>query len=194
MKYTDSEIVSALKGRASERERMFRYLYLEWSQKDKIMAFLQSKGLDRVESDDVFKDGLIALDQAVQKDRYDPERRPVQAYLFGICRYLWIERLKKKKEESLELKDIDSRDAGFIVQLFDQERAELIDRLLSSLTERCRRILKLWSLNYSMKEIARNMNYASETVARKSKHQCLKALDKYLESNMDLKNRLKKWL
>ena len=194
MKYSDKEILQHLKGSRRQRHEIFKYLYLSWPPRRKIASYLRKKGLNPTESEDVYKDALVALDQAVQMGRYNEEKSPVAAYVFGICRYLWIKRLKKSKERlKIEETGIDTREQAFINQIFDDELRNNLEEVLSQLTPRCRHILRLWSRAYSMKEISKQMEYANENVARKSKHQCLKALENLIMNNPGIKKRLNPW-
>jgi DNA-directed RNA polymerase specialized sigma24 family protein len=78
-----------------------------------------------------------------------------------------------------------------IVTLIDEERNQLLDQTLTMLGEKCKKILELWKLSYSMDEISQILGLPSESMARKLKFQCMQNLIKLVNENEDLKSNLK---
>ena len=77
--------------------------------------------------------------------------------------------------------------------LLEKEQEEELDSLLNALGDTCKKVLRLWQLSYSMKEIASELGYKSEGVARKKKRLCMKKLLEILDENPEIKNFLKKY-
>jgi DNA-directed RNA polymerase specialized sigma24 family protein len=70
-------------------------------------------------------------------------------------------------------------------------RKEVVVRLLNHIGETCRRVLTLaFYHNYSMDSIASELNFKSESVARKKKHLCLKKLKELAEKHRILRDSL----
>ena len=65
--------------------------------------------------------------------------------------------------------------------MVEKEQEDTLSRLLESLGDKCKRVLELWQLSYSMKEIAVEMAYKSDGVARKKKRLCMKKLLEILD-------------
>jgi len=77
---------------------------------------------------------------------------------------------------------VESHQIGVKIQL---------EKLLKTLEPKCREVLRLWSLNYKMREIALRMSYSSEQMAKKKKYLCLKRLKEILDRMPALKRELK---
>jgi len=74
----------------------------------------------------------------------------------------------------------------------DNELKENISKALDLLGIKCKKVLELWKLNYSMKEIAEKLDIKSEGMARKTKFQCYHKLLKLIEDNPELRKNLRK--
>ena len=193
MSYTDEEIRNALLSDETTRNEVFRYLYYHWPCRPKVFSFLRKRGVDQDECQDIYKDGLVALDQAILTERYTSKKGDMQGYFFGICRFIWMKRLNKDKKLEFNDELVEIGDEKFISTLYNQELSTILNKLLSGMKQRCRDVIKLWSLGFKMKEIAQQMGYANEVVARKSKHQCLKTLTAKVKNNEYLLKELKNW-
>ena len=71
--------------------------------------------------------------------------------------------------------------------MYDQERQTVFQQMLSSLGDKCKRMLTLYQLSYSMKEIAAEMGYASDQVAMNQCSECRKKLKALIENSHELK-------
>ncbi|MCB0641178.1 MAG: hypothetical protein KDC44_06040, partial [Phaeodactylibacter sp.] len=65
-----------------------------------------------------------------------------------------------------------------------------VDGVFDLLPEACRQVLKMWTLGYSMREIAANAGYKSDGVVRKKKRLCLVKLMQALQDQPDLLQQL----
>jgi DNA-directed RNA polymerase specialized sigma subunit len=65
----------------------------------------------------------------------------------------------------------------------EDEQKAVLARVLKQLGDRCKKILELWKLSYSMQEIADRMGLSSAAMATKSKYKCHKRLLEYLEAH-----------
>ena len=70
--------------------------------------------------------------------------------------------------------------------MYDRERQNIMERALSSLGEKCKKLLTLYQLSYSMKEIAAEMGYGSDQVAMNQCSECRKKLKQLIENNNEL--------
>ena len=52
---------------------------------------------------------------------------------------------------------------------------------MTGLGAACQKVLQMWQLSYSMKEIAEELGYKNDAVARKKKRLCMKKLLEILE-------------
>lgn len=164
-------------------EQVMNYLYLNHSCRKQVMSHILSRGGAREDAEDVFQDGIRQLILNVRANKFEG-KGSITGYLFGMCKYLWLNRFQKIRRESPTDQEVSEKvslavDPESIMIGDEQERkvAELLDRL----GDKCSQVLALWKLSYSMQEIADEMGYKSEGFARKKKHLCFQALLKLLE-------------
>ena len=170
-----------------------RFLYQEQAYRDQIFSFVMSRDGSREDAEDVFQDGIRSLIFNVREGKYQGQGS-VKGYLFGICRNLWFKRFQKIQRQDSQLYrkeglEVDRNDPEIILLEKDQE--EQLNHLLNLLGENCRKVLELWKLSYSMKEIAAEVGYKNEAVARKKKRLCLKKLLDIMEEQPQWKTWLK---
>lgn len=174
----DEKLIAGIKEGGSDLEQSMKWLYHTSSICLEIRSFFNKKGESAEDTEDILQDAICALIINVRQDRFKGDSS-VKTYLFAIANNLWVNRTRRK----IKLRDIkgnimiNSIDYNTpITLLLDQEDRQQLDILLSKLGNRCQEILQLWSLNYSMLEIAQNMGYKSAGMARKKKHMCMKKL------------------
>ncbi|RMG66612.1 MAG: sigma-70 family RNA polymerase sigma factor, partial [Bacteroidetes bacterium] len=136
---------------------------------------------------DVFQDAIISLLMAVEEGRFKGESS-LSTYLFAIGKNLWFRRFNRSlRQESLDARPVDvpEEDAGPELRFMAQEATDLLGVLLGSLKAKCREVLGMWARKYAMKEIAAELGYANEQVARNKKTQCLKELKERVRQHPD---------
>ena len=181
--YSDQQLLLAFQQGGYALEQAMRWLYLESDCRREILTYVAGKNGSLEDAEDVFQDGVKQLILNVRAGKFRGEGS-VQGYLFGMCRNFWHRRFQQQMR--------DKQYAGKVKQetvvpdtpesLAEKEEREAnLEKLLMSLGEKCRKVLVLWKLNYSMKEIADEMSYKSEGVARKKKHQCFQKLLSIIE-------------
>ena len=65
---------------------------------------------------------------------------------------------------------------------------------MNRLDDRCRRILSMWQLHYSMEEIAQELQLTNAALARKNRYRCHKKLMAKLKEHPQLLKMLKSLL
>jgi RNA polymerase sigma factor (sigma-70 family) len=144
---------------------------------------------------DIFQEGMMILYKQIVRQKFRGESK-IGTYLFSICRYIWYHQLEEKgKKNQLSAKmDLETREnMVFPFQKIQQQNQwDWIEKVLAQLAEDCRKIL-LNSLyyQYSMEEVATQMQYENAQIARNKKYKCLKRLRKYLDEHTGLKQILK---
>ncbi|MEM9820528.1 MAG: sigma-70 family RNA polymerase sigma factor [Bacteroidota bacterium] len=143
--------------------------------------------------DDIFQDGLVAFYKLARRGKLHAQIN-VEAYLYSICRNMWLKQLKKSSRESPiseEMKAIPVEES-IIRDLIDEERRNLLDKVLEKLGSKCKKILLYFYYDrLSMKEVSQKMDYANEQVAKNKKSACMKKLRTLIQELPTLKNDLK---
>ncbi len=193
--YSDDEIIQGIRAGGLGTEQVIRFLYQSGGIKDEVIRFIKSKMSNDDVSEDIFQEGVVHLIMNVRKGNYKGDGT-VKGYLFGICRNLWLKKLRTKgREISLEEFEVPPKEeVDFETPEYhfeNRERRNLISEVMGKLGEMCKQVLSFWQLNYSMKEIAEKLGYKSEGVVRKKKHQCMKKLIDMVQGNPSLVKMLK---
>lgn len=191
--FSDTEITEAIKKGGQGRQDVIRFLYRKDDLKNKIIHFVKQNSGNFEDGQDMFHEGIIVLDRNIRQDKFKGESS-IQGYLFSICRFLWMNQIRKKSK--ITLTEDNSRLDAVAEEtpeskLFSNEQKDILGQLMSQLGDRCQKILELWKLSYSMDEIAEKLNFSSAAMARKNKYRCHKSLLTIIEENPDLVSSLK---
>lgn len=181
--FTDQELVAAIKKGGAGRQEAIRFIYDREELRRKVIHFVRTNQGNEADGNDMFHEGIIVLDRNIREDKFRAESS-VEGYLYSICRFLWHNQRRKKaridlKEDPVQMDQTETTTPE--LQLLTEEKKELLRRTLEQLGERCRQILELWQLSYSMEEIAVEMSFSSAQMARKNKYRCQQSLIKFLK-------------
>lgn len=181
--FTDQELVAAIRQGGAGRQEAIRFVYDKAELRRKVIHFVRNNQGNEADGHDMFHEGIIVLDRNIREDKFRAESS-VEGYLYSICRFLWQNQRRKKAR--IELTDdpiqMDQTETTTPeIQLLTEEKKSLLRRALEQLGERCRQILELWQLSYSMEEIAAEMSFSSAQMARKNKYRCQQSLIKFLK-------------
>ncbi|PHN03998.1 RNA polymerase subunit sigma-70 [Flavilitoribacter nigricans DSM 23189 = NBRC 102662] len=181
--YTDQELVAAIKKGGSGRQEAIRFIYNKGDLRRKVVHFVRNNQGNDADGNDMFHEGIIVLDRNIREDKFRAESS-IEGYLYSICRFLWQNQRRKKarvdlKEDATQMDQIETSTPE--LQLLSDEKKNLLHRALEQLGERCKRILELWQLSYSMEEIATEMDFSSAQMARKNKYRCQQSLLKFFK-------------
>lgn len=190
--FTDQELVAAIKKGGPGRQEAIRYVYNKADLRRKVIHFVRNNQGNEEDGNDMFHEGIIVLDRNIREDKFRAESS-LEGYLYSICRFLWQNQRRKKarvdlKEDPSQLDQVEATTPE--IQLLTEEKKSLLRRALEQLGERCKRILELWQLSYSMEEIAAEMEFSSAQMARKNKYRCQQSLLKFLQDQP----KWKQWL
>jgi DNA-directed RNA polymerase specialized sigma24 family protein len=97
----------------------------------------------------------------------------------STCKLLWYNELRRKKKFVDEeiLKNLENTVTNEVDQTqYDEDLLKLLDLTLKKLDERCRKVLEMWKLSYSMSEIMETLGITSLGMTRKLKFTCLNKL------------------
>jgi RNA polymerase sigma factor (sigma-70 family) len=182
----DARIISDILAGGQSRMEALRIIYQNRKLKDMVSAFVKNNKGSAEDGQDVFHDGIIILDQNIRAGKFRGES-PLDGYLYSICRFAWMNRMRKQARtvyvETPPTADEAPAATSPEAIILDEERKNVLNRLMSSIGERCAKILELWKLSYSMEEIAEQLGFSSADMARKAKYRCHLALLEQIKSN-----------
>jgi RNA polymerase sigma factor (sigma-70 family) len=192
MSYTeytsDEDFVRDIRRGGSSLERATDSLYRTYrnSTLTKVRSYLRfRKGIED-DALDVVQDAFMVMIEKIRDHGYN--EGSLLHFWIGIARGLLRNKLKRDTrtdliEDSSQYDQADFESPEHL--LLDDEKRHRLDRILSQLGERCKKVLLMWAGGYSMEEIAETLELSSEAMARKTKYKCKNQLMELLD-NTDL--------
>ena len=179
MVFTKAELIAAMReGRA---EQAFTQLY---RQLPDVMTLVRTHGGSRTEARDLFQDALVIIHEKAQ-DAGFLFTGSLAAYLYGICRNLWLTELRAKGKAEKHIAALTSDVTSSAVETQptseNEPLTQLAERAFAALGEKCRELLTRFYLNNEpLAAIAQAFGYAGEGAAKTRKYKCLEQVrEKY---------------
>lgn len=139
---------------------------------------------------DVFHDAIIIVLEKIRDDDI-VLRCSLKTYVYAVCRNLWFKKLKMAKEDFVSFNEIDDSLEGseqIEEELMNFNYARLLyQKHLVRMTVACRTLITKFISGKSFKTITKEMNYKSESYARKRKYRCIKMLMKRIKADPNYK-------
>ncbi|MFT5817503.1 MAG: RNA polymerase sigma factor (sigma-70 family) [Lentimonas sp.] len=156
----------------------------------KIEGYIMKQNSSPEEAEDALYEGIAAFIVNVQRGSFNGEST-IGTYLTSICKGIWFKKFQRmlvhKKWEAAELEKPQNQYEETVIT---KELKGGLDFLMTNLKDKCKEVLQLWSMSFSMTEIAEKLDYTSSQVVMNKKNLCLKELRKQLADNPNLANLL----
>ena len=184
---TDSEFINEVLKGGVDMDRAMKTWYNNESIKNTIYPFLYKLGCADNEAEDILQDGLISMILNIRNQKFQ-SNSTLKTYLISICKNIYLGR----KKRSQILKKIQKRGNLNWSQSYqltpeeiinNKEKHKYYESVLDKLGDKCQQVLRMWSMGYSMIEIAQSMKYTSAGMAKKKKFLCLKKLKEIILTN-----------
>lgn len=181
--WTDKQILSFICGSEAEREAALKHLLLDQNWQQFAIGYLSAKGATQSDAEDVFQEAIIIFDRNIRHGKFKGNST-LKTYFVSIVKRKWWQVLSKRHpREDLQTADF-SDSAQDVESIFiSREKKRLFGQALSKIGERCQLILKLYQLDYSMKEIADEAGISNAKMAKKEAYRCRMRFRRFLESN-----------
>lgn len=164
-------IVNKVRSNIESRNTVIKELYTSKQLRGTVRSYLYNNKGNDTDVDDLLIHGVMTFIKQCYRPSFELRNKP-EAYIFTVIKYEWMKRQKTK----MVLVDEDSRPELSSEPSILENMSDRLDQLRSALTrldEKCRSVLTMWASDMRMREIASNMDYRSEGMARKKKHECL---------------------
>ena len=176
---------------AKLREKVLSEIFRDKNFLSKVKEFIISHGGKNEDYEDILNDGLLAFIKICLNPKFELHTK-TKAYIFGIIKNLWFGNRRrnqiKQKVFDIHEESIDGEVEPSVEEiLIKKERKVVLKQLLSNLDNNCKKILTMWSFSLKMKEISSHFENSTEGQIRKRKHDCLKKLNKIIQSNPQYK-------
>ncbi len=174
-KMPDTKIMACIKAGGKKENAAIEQLLTD--NRKKINAYVLKNGGNLNDAEIVLVEGVTQFIFNIRNDKFRSESA-IGTYLFAICRGIWLKSLKKnerfrdvQKDESIA----DSKPSP--LESYNQKQLkDVVNLLLGRLGDSCGRVLRLWSMHYSMTEIANELGYKNSQIAMNKKNKCLTKL------------------
>lgn len=192
------EIIPALCGQDAEaRKTALRCLFDDATLRQSTVAHVRRHNGNRQDGEDVFQEAILVFDRKIRQGAF-LSQGSLEAYFMGIVRWHWFNAQQRQGRTGLVLRENPPEpppDGDPELEYLLTERQEQLENLLTLLTDKCRNILKMYQLDYTMQEIANALGYANSSVAKKEAFLCrqrfLLVLQKHPEIWQDVIKKIK---
>jgi RNA polymerase sigma factor (sigma-70 family) len=183
---SETELIGALIGADPERRRLaLRSLFDDPGLRQSTINHVRRHGGSRQDAEDVFQEAVIIFDRKLRLGAFRGEGT-AEAFFMGIVRWYWFDEQQRAVKTTLALQksiaELPPQGDPELEYLL-AERREQLGQLLDQLSEKCRNLLKMYQLSYSMEEIAGLMGFANSGVAKKEASLCRKRLRAVFNKN-----------
>lgn len=180
---TDADILSDIRQGGAKRDKALQQLYNNDMLKKTILGYVTKQGGHLPDAEDVFQDTLVLFDRQIREGNFKGQSS-LTTYFIGIAKWRWVSN-RRKFGGNLELKpeQYDMPTESVEARAIENERRDIIDEILTKIGERCKTILKLYKLSYSMEEIAETMGLSSPELAKKNAYECRKKFKDFVNNN-----------
>lgn len=185
--WTDQSIVSAIAGGGVGRDAALQWWFGNEGLQRWVRNYATQHGGSEADGEDLYHDTFIAFDRLLREGKFR-EEASLKTFFCSVAKWQWLNQQRKRGRivamEHTELLGV----ARFAEDdHYDRERQTVFQKMLVSLGDKCKRLLTLYQLSYSMKEIAAEMGWASDQVAMNQCSECRKKLKTLIENSPDLK-------
>lgn len=183
-------LIEQIRSGKKARESAISALYADKKLRNGVERVVKNVLGSKDDFEDIFNFTLVQFLKNVLKKKDLVIHTNIYSYLFGIARFLCLAKLRERNgtfktvHEELSLV---SDEINIDLQIINSERKKNLHKILSNIGVKCKEVLLYWASGISMKESAKILGYASDSVVRKKKHSCMKALAVYLNNNPELK-------
>jgi RNA polymerase sigma factor (sigma-70 family) len=183
---SDKQLIEMIKQGNQHMNKAIEHILTQ--QSEKIEGYIMKQSGSKEEAEDALYEGVSAFILNVREGKFNGEST-INTYLTAICKGIWFKKFKRmmvhKKWESAELNKPQNL---YEENVITKELAAGLDTLMTNLKDKCKEVLKLWSLSYNMTEIAEKLGYSNTQVVMNKKNLCLRELRKQLTDNPKLAN------
>ena len=139
-------------------------------------------------AEDIYQESFTIMFRNVRDGKYRDRQASLKTYLFEIGKHRICTHLAKNKLEFVPIQTLSSEWAEENYNTEEWTEAQnIVNQMIEEADDTCNRILKLfyWE-RLKMEEIARQLNYKSEQVAKNKKSSCLRRFTFELKKRLEL--------
>lgn len=187
MKELTSDII--LKGIFENDSSVIQYVYDRYF--NTIKSFVLRYGGVEEDAWDVFQDGIVIIYEQIKTDKLIVKSSFI-TYLYTICKYQWLNRIREKDNKYFESIDesnmtdklsLNEENLKLDEAIEKEKRIKLYQRNISKLSKECQALLKLVADGLNINEITTELNYKSTGFSYKKSRICKEWLIKLINTD-----------
>lgn len=181
--WTDEALIAGIQSGGAAREDALKRIYLLPGLREAVIRHVLDHGGDRQDAQDIFQESMVLLDRNLREGRFEG-KSALSTYFVAIAKWRWVT-VRRQRGRYTEFSpaqyddEVDSPEAETI----RSEYRELFQEALAQIGDRCRELLQLYQLEFSMEEIAERMQYNNADVAKKEAYRCRMRFRELLENH-----------
>lgn len=186
--WADHLFLKAVVGGGTGRDTALQWWFSDESLQRWVRNYATQHGGSEADGEDLYHDTFITFDRLLREGKYR-EEASLKTFFCSIAKWQWLNR-QRKTGRTIAVDNAELHEAGQFAEdeMYNRERQTVFQQMLSALGDKCKRILTLYQLSYSMKEIAAEMGYGSDQVAMNQCSECRKKLKALIENSSELKD------
>ncbi len=190
--HSDSDLLSALQGGESERRQALDYFFKNPQLLNWVLRHVRAQGGNGQDGKDVFEESFLIFERQVRTGHFRGESS-LETFFHGIARWQWLAFQRKSRPTADLEKQPETPGEDYSPEkiLISEERRVILSGLIAQVGERCQKLIGLFQLNYSMREISEISGYSSEQVAANEVHSCREKLKKIIHQHPETLDALK---
>ena len=147
-----------------------------------IAQYVIHHGGSRQDAEDVFQDAMLVLYRQVKSEQL-VLTSSFYTYLYAVSKRIWLKKQgRKKTTQALPINEAVPSTVETMLE--EAEQYELYQEKFRQLGKNCQQVLQFFFKGVKMSEIAKRMNYASESYAKKRKFKCKEQLIKMIQKDV----------
>jgi RNA polymerase sigma factor (sigma-70 family) len=181
--WSDESLIAGIQSGGTAREDALKRLYQLPGLREAVYRYVLDHGGDRQNAQDIFQETLVLFDRNLREGRFEG-KSALRTYFVAIAKWRWVTvRRQQGRYSELSPAHYDAEVESPEAETIRSEYRELFQEALGQIGERCRDLLRLYQLEYSMEEIAQQMQYSNADVAKKEAYRCRMRFRDLLENN-----------
>jgi len=170
-----------LKGIAENNYALLETIYQE--SLPKVQQYVLNNSGTSDDAQDLFQEAILVIYKKVKTEQLTLTV-DFHYYLFGICKRMWLNRLRRKDrtEAPLTAAQHFTTEENIEENFIKTRKWNLFNNKFAQLADECRKVLQLFFNGESSRTIADQMGY-SEEYAKRKKYKCKLSLAKMIKND-----------
>ncbi len=189
---SDEKLISLLQGELPAQEEGLKFMFRDERLERTVLHKIKGLGGSLHDAQDAYQEGFRIFYRHVLRRTFRGESSP-STYFISICINVWKDSRRGAYQKRISHVD-DAVKMDRLhhetpeAKLEQDDRKKLVRQLLALVSDRCREILWLRALSYSMEEIAEKTGLSSPRMAINEAFRCSERLRKAAGDNPDLQS------